>query len=173
MFTTIGGKEMYKLFITLLSFCWLIGCSDPCKGQVPIPPILESDILSYLSTNIIQPSFGGKVFSSYDPLYVEKKGNQFKYYMDILCKEVSPGLTLWTAESTFAILTIEQKGDQYRIVSHFTPDVATYMEDMRKYFPREKNVCYSRNKPAGYKNKSGSQMEKEIIDQAKLYYQQQ
>jgi hypothetical protein len=59
---------MFKPLIVSLTLCVLIGCSDPCKDQVPIPPIPESDILSYLSANIIQPSLGGKVFCSYDPI---------------------------------------------------------------------------------------------------------
>jgi hypothetical protein len=165
---TVGGKKMFKSLVALLPLCLLMGCSlgtnhVSCKNQIPIS---KSDILSYLSSNLDRPTSGGKMFCAYDPMYTEKEGNQIKYTVWTLCQEVNSKLESRNQTSTPAILIIEQRENQYHIVSHFTPDIATYMEDIRKYFPMEKDICDSSNRDV-------DQMEKEIIDQAKQYYHQQ
>jgi hypothetical protein len=169
-----GENKMLKRYIALFFSILLTGCSvgpkdNPCKDQIPIPPIPRSSILSYLNSKIgeteFKPDQGGKTFCSYEPIYAEKKGNQIKYYINVGCSEVDAELKEGTGGTIEVLLTIEQKGDQYHIVSHFVPGLATYMEDVKKYFPLEKMNC-------GLANSEDSvDIGKEILDQAKQYFE--
>jgi hypothetical protein len=174
-------KRCVVLFFSLL----LTGCSlgskdNPCKDQIPIPPIPKSDVLSYLSSKIGEPeiglSRGGKMFCAYSPVYAEKKGNQIKYYMDITCLEVDSKLKKGSGGRSPVILTIEQKGDRYRIVSHFVPSDSNYMDDLEEIQFSEKGNCGSANSEESVDDRADREaMERgeEIIEQVKQYYHTQ
>jgi hypothetical protein len=167
-------------FLLLLTGCSLGPKDNPCKDQIPIPPIPKSDVLSYLSSKIGEPEFrtsqDGKVFCAYSPAYAEKKGNQIKYYMNVSCIEVDSKLKKGAGGFSEVVLIIEQKGDRYRIISHFLPSLSNYMEDLAKIQFSEKSNCGSANSKEPVDDRADRQaMERgeEIIKQVKQYYHTQ
>jgi hypothetical protein len=176
---------MLKPYIVLFFSLLLTGCSlglkgNPCKDQIAIPPIPKSDILSYLSSKIGEPEFrtsqDGKVFCAYSAVYAEKKGNQIKYYMNVSCIEVDSKLKKGSGGFSEVVLTIEQQGDRYRIVSHFLPDLPNYMEDLEEIQFSEKSNCGSANLEESVDDRADREaMERgeEIIEQVKQYYHTQ
>lgn len=129
------------LSLILLQSFILYGCSNFTNvnniNQGSTGKVNNNTILSYLDKNLISPSFGGKVFSSYKILGSSSE----EIYVWVLVQEfykANDSVKLGTAISAPVVLVINQNKDSVTIVSHKIPgDGAQYSEDVKKLFPKE------------------------------------
>ncbi len=92
----------------------------------------------YLSEEVMDPNFGGEVFSVYDVLKSDRKTGEI--YIWALIEEyyeTDAGLEPGTGMSVPMVLHIKQNEDAFGIRDHTLPrDGSYYPEDIKTLFPR-------------------------------------
>lgn len=92
----------------------------------------------YLSEEVMDPNFGGEVFSVYEVLQSNKDAGEI--YIWALIEEyyeTDTGLEPGTGMSVPMVLHVEQNGDLLEISNHTLPrDGSYYPEDIKTLFPR-------------------------------------
>jgi hypothetical protein len=94
-------------------------------------------IQSYLDGKVLNPSFGGKVFSSHKILLVENDKIYVWGYLQEYYKKTGI-LEEGTGMSGPLVLNIKKDGDKIAVISHVAPrDGDLYSADIRNLFPKQ------------------------------------
>ena len=92
----------------------------------------------YLNEEVMDPNFGGEVFSVYEVLQSNRDAGEI--YIWALIEEyyeTDTGLEPGTGMSVPMVLHVEQNGDLFEITNHTSPrDGSYYPEDIKTLFPR-------------------------------------
>jgi len=136
--------KLYIKISVLLSVIILLmifsGCTqDVYQGtESPIDDELHNKILHYLDSKILEPSFGGKVFSAYEELGCSGSGDII--YLWVFAQEFykdSDFLEKGTGMSTPIALKLS-KDEDMEIIEHILPrDGEYYQKDIKRLFPQK------------------------------------
>jgi hypothetical protein len=109
-----------------------------CSAPVEQPPGADpSTIEKYLDEKVMQPSFGGKIFSAHQVLMTDKDKIYIWAYVQEYYKQ-SGKTELGSGWSVPMVLNIEWKAGLWSITGHETPgDGSQYGDDIRRLFPQE------------------------------------
>ena len=133
MKTKIISLAVVLMAIVLLAA--VASCSS--RNSAPVPQKEQDAIQKYLDTKVMEPAFGGKIFSAYK---VFKKENNkiyiWAYLQEYYKKDgkTEPG----SGWSVPLVLNVEENESGLKVISHLAPgDGELYAADIKKLFPKE------------------------------------
>jgi len=123
---------------TLILLLLTVGCQNAATtNHVSFSDKDTQVIEEYLNREVMEPSFGGEVFSAYEILGTDD--NAEKIYIWALILEyykTDTALEVGTGMSLPMVLHVEQTEDSLQISSHTMPrDGSYYQEDVETLFP--------------------------------------
>jgi hypothetical protein len=120
------------ILLTLFFLVFAIACNTKIKSLSQN----DSDaIQKYLDEKVMQPSFGGRVFSAFKLLKQESgKLNIWAYMQEYYRKDGK--MEIGSGWSVPMVINIEETSSGIKIKDHFTPgDGDRFSEDIRAHFP--------------------------------------
>lgn len=114
--------------------------SAKVEGSSGAEILAKANVEQYVNEHIGVTSQGGQLFTAYEILGSETKGQQIKYYLWVLCEErtESNPMKVTSGTSVPISITVDKDGNQYRITKHEMPrDGNLHGKDIRVIFPEE------------------------------------
>lgn len=133
-------RSTYNLLFmaTCVVFLFCSCVQPPADSEKPAPttPARDSTIEKYLDTQVMQPGFGGRIFSAYKVFSEEDD----KVYLWAFVQEYyeKDGKTMiGSGWSVPLVLNIQRNSGKIIITGHKTPrDGELYAQDIKKMFPK-------------------------------------
>lgn len=154
-----------KLFLILAVFAMIVSCGNTKTQQSPSQSDNDA-IQKYLDEKMMQPGFGGTVFSAYEILKkTDDKIFLWAYLQEYYKKDNK--LQQGSGWSVPVALSVENTTDGLKINNHEVPhDGESYANDIKRIFPDD-----IQQKIFNYSGSSAIQkLEKDSKDRAEKYF---
>jgi hypothetical protein len=126
-----------QFFILLSVLSIMLSCGGKQERTQSLTTYDNDAIEKYLDDKMMNPEFGGKVFSSYEIF----KSTDDKIYLWAYLQEYYKKdnvLTTGTGWSVPTVLSVDNSGDRLKILSHKVPvDGMDYSNDIKSMFPED------------------------------------